>query len=193
MDSAPPGLSEEAAAHFFQEQLAAIADGGRWGGLPSNQKRAAPEIYAAMRQGTANIREWFQWTFGMGAESQQQVGLWQAACIVDMRVNELMRRAGIPGLLEGLQSDDILEGTLRQLAVARDYKLHGDSAAARAILALKRPGDSVIPNTLQDEVRGQSQALYKQHLRTRPGRGKGDKDKNKADPKASPKGGGKNN
>ena len=97
-----------------------------------------------------------------------------------MRVNEHTRTGGIPELLVGLQTDDMLEGVLRQLAAAKDYKLHGDSAAARAILCLKRPGDSVIPGWLQDEARGHSQALYKQNLRTRPGRGnKGEKDKGK--------------
>ena len=175
-----------------QQELANLSAGGRWGGFPLASKRAAPEIYSAIRQGTANCREWYQWTFGaQSGDTQQSVDLWHACCIVDIRVEEYLARGGMPALLWGLNTDDVLEGTLRQLASAREFKLHGDSQAARALLAFKRPGDSVVPQWLQEESRAYSTAMHKQGLRTRGGGGGGGQWQDKGGKGKDPKGKGK--
>ncbi len=148
--------------------LAFLASGGRSGGIPTDMKRAAPEIYMLMRQSCANCREWYQWTFSGAPGSPHQTDLWHAACTVDTRIEELLRCYGQQGLAWGLYADDILEGLLRQLASAREYKLHGDTEAAKSILALRRPGDIVVPAWLADESRAHSTAMYKQQLRVRP-------------------------
>jgi len=94
---------------------------------------------------------------------------------IDLRVEEWLRWGGVNGVAQVLMTDDLLEGVLRQLAAAREFKLTGDSVAARAILAMKRPTDSVLPPLLAEESRAYSTAVYKQGLRTR-GRGKGKDD-----------------
>ena len=53
-----------------------------------------------------------------------------------------------------------------------------DGNASRAIIAMRRPTDSILPQWMAEDSRAYSTALYKQGLRTR-GRGKGDKDKGK--------------
>ena len=172
-------LSNQAAG-LSSGTLQFLASGGRWAGLPSNLKRAGPEIYASMRQGTANVREWFNWTFGQqGPETQQSSDLWHAAVTIDLRVEEWLQQGGVHGLAVGLQTDDLLEGLLRQLASAREYKLTGDGPASRAILAMRRPGDSILPQWLADESRSYCTAVWKQNQRTNgrgKSKGKGDKD-----------------
>ena len=57
-----------------------------------------------------------------------------------MRVEEAIRSGGPAGLKWLLAQDDQIEGILRHLAAAREFKLHGDTHAARSILTLRRPG-----------------------------------------------------
>eukprot|EP00974_Lingulodinium_polyedra_P051962 4998169-Lingulodinium_polyedra.AAC.1 len=98
--------------------------------------------------------------------------MWHSAVSADVRIEEL-RQQGAQALAWGLQHDDMLEGLLRQLAAAREFKLTGDSQAAARVGGFRVPGDSVVPKWLQGEARARSQALYKQQLRARAGKGKG--------------------
>ena len=189
MPAAEVGVGSEQASKLTASTLQFLASGGRWSGLSSDLKRAAPELYCSMRQGTANVREWFNWTFGQQAhDTQQSSDLWHAAVTVDIRVEEWLAQGGVQGLAFGLQSDDVLEGLLRQLASAREFKLTGDAPAARAILAMRRPGDSILPQWLADEARSYSTAVWKQNQRTHGGRGKGKDGKGKGDGKGKPGG-----
>eukprot|EP00974_Lingulodinium_polyedra_P053511 5141356-Lingulodinium_polyedra.AAC.1 len=74
-----------------------------------------------------------------------------------MRVEEFQQQ-GPQALAWGLQHDDMLEGLLRQLASAREYKLTGDAQAAQRVLGFRAPGDSVVPGWLQGDSRTYAQA-----------------------------------
>lgn len=115
----PPATPADGAsgAGLTEADLAYLASAGRWGGLGNSLKRAAPEIYRSMRQGNANVREWFRNAWGTGAQTQQQKDLWHTATLCDFRVDELLQ-SGTEGLVWGSQHDDMLEGMLRQLAAA---------------------------------------------------------------------------
>ena len=137
-----------------------------------------------MRQGHGSIREWFLASWGTAPQSQAFADQWHAATIADMRVAEFLR-GGVQNLAAGLQTDDLLESVLRQLAAAREFRNTGDSAASNHILGVQLPGSSVTPVWLQDKSRAYSTAMHKQGLRTR-GRGDG-----KGSPGRAPKGRGK--
>ena len=80
------------------------------------------------------------------------------------------------GLQWGLQHDDILEGGLRQLAAAAEFKRTHDAQLSNHMLGFRVPGDSVAPDWLLNEGRSYSTAVYQQGLRTRTGgqgRGRG--------------------
>ena len=158
--SASPGISADELAFMCQE--------GRWIGLGSSLKRAAADIYLQMRSsGNANIREWFQNTWRNQDETQQVRDLWHTATLMDMRIQELIKSGGPPALQWGLMHDDMLEGGLRQLAAASEYKRTHDSALAQHMVGFRTPGDSVAPSWLLEEGRAYSTSLYKQNLRTR--------------------------
>ena len=158
------------------------APSGRWGGL-GDIKRAAPELYAEMRRGHANIREWILSAWGTAPRNQEFNNQWHSATVADMRLEEA-DRMGPTGKSYALAHDDQLETLLRQLASAREFKLTGDASAAERILAVKAPGSSILPAWLADEARAHSTALWKQGIRTR-GSGK------KGDEKGNPKGRGR--
>ena len=75
-------------------------------------------------------------------------------------------------LAKGLQTDDLLEGLLRQLASAREFKLSRGSEAAARILGFRTPGDTIAPGWLLDDARNHSQSIHKQGLRARKPGGK---------------------
>ena len=67
--------------------------------------------------------------------------------------------------MAALQSDDILEALLRQLAAAREYRLTGDTEMCNHILGVRPPGSSVTPTWLADESRAHATAMFKQNQR----------------------------
>ena len=138
----------------------------RWSGLPANMRRAAADLYMSMRQGNSDVREWFLRVFGASGDH----ALWHTACAIDLRIEELLKH-GPQGLAWGLENDDILEGSLRQLAAAQEVKRTGDKRFAANVSAFKPPDGSVIPNWLQDESRLHSKALHHEELRNRKGGG----------------------
>ena len=155
-------------------------------------RRAAPEIYWAIRQaGHANVREWWQSVWGSLPDTQQKSDLWHSATVCDLRLKELADK-GPQALAIGLSSDDVLEGMLRQLAAAKEFKSTHDSEAANRILGFRAPGDSITPQWLQEDARSHSQAIYKQGLRLRgKGKGKGRGDGGADPPKGKAKAKGK--
>ena len=161
-----------------------MAGAGRGTGLRSDMRRAAPDIYWMIRQeGHANVREWWQSVWGQTPESQHRSSMWHSACAVDLRVEE-MAKDGPQALAANLESDDLVEGLLRQLASAREFALTHDSAAASRILGFRMPGESITPQWLLDDANQHSQSMHKQTLRTR-------KPESKAAAAAAVAGGGK--
>lgn len=110
-------------AGLSQEELQHMTTSDQWTGIGSSVRRAAPEIYWAIRQaGHANVREWWQAVWGSGPPTQQRMDLWHTATTLDLRVKVFSDR-GPQALAWGLLHDDLLEGLLRQLAAAKEYHL----------------------------------------------------------------------
>ena len=191
--SNPFGLQPSTAAQpLGSNELAHMMTDSRWVGLGTGMRRAAPEIYWAIRQaGHANVREWWQSVWGSLPDTQQKSDLWHSATVCDLRLKELADK-GPQALAIGLSSDDVPEGMLRQLAAAKEFKSTHDSEAANRILGFRAPGDSITPQWLQEDARSHSQAIYKQGLRLRgKGKGKGRGDGGADPPKGKAKAKGK--
>ena len=95
---------------------------------------------------------------------------------------------------EGREADIWLcvPGAEPYATAAREFKLHGDSNAARSISALRRPGESILPQWLADESRAYSTAMYKHNLRNRGGKPPSGPPADPAEGKGRGKGRGKN-
>ena len=113
-----------------------------------------------MRQGYPSVREWFLRTWG-DTQGQQRQDLWSIATMIDLRIQELSHW-GVDGLQWGLQRDDMLEGSLRQLAAANGYRLRKDSAMANSMLGFKLPGESVAPSWLRDAGLSYNKQVHQQ-------------------------------
>jgi hypothetical protein len=153
-------------------EMQAMASTDRWAPMPSNIRRAALEIYQKIRSaGCANVREWVDknWV----EASIHKTHLFHQAATIDTRLSEYLRSGGAPAMVQGLQSDDILEGLLRMLASSKFYHDTGDAAGANRLLAFKTANDGIVPQWLEDDANIHSQNKFKQEQRLKGKRGGG--------------------
>ena len=101
-------------------------------------------------------------------------------------IKEYVDAGGPRALQWALEHDELLEGLLRQLAAAREFKRTGDAVQANRVLGFRTPGDSVLPGWMQDDTRSYAHAINKQHLRVHGRGGGGGRGAGQPDPKAAP-------
>ena len=108
--------------------------------LPVDLRRAAPEIYRAIRsEGVASVRAWLNSNFQgyRGQGSQQWIDLWNLATQIDMTLATCRSDQEI---LLRLSTDDVLESSLRHISAYLYEKRTGDHAGASHMRAFATPG-----------------------------------------------------
>ena len=83
-----------------------------------------------MQGGHTNMRGWWQAVWGQMPDTQQKKDQFHTATIIDLRIDEFWRAGAAKAVMWALLHDDLLEGSIRQMAFAREFKLTGDEMAA---------------------------------------------------------------
>jgi hypothetical protein len=153
--------------------------------LPSDQQRAAPEIYRNMRaSGASSTRDWLsQMVPQQARDNVHFVDLWSAATAIDFRLGQ---ESTDQGLMHALATEDSLEISLRRLASYVYLRRSGDKSGALHMLAVKPPGSSVdiAPEWLVSSATTHSKVEYQREERVKT------TNKQQASDKGGPKGGG---
>ena len=110
--------------------------------LPKDLRRAAPEIYRAIRgEGVTSVRAWLSSNFQgyRGPGSQQWLDLWVLATQIDMTLATCKSDQEI---LFRLSTDDVLESSLRHISAHLYEWRTRDHAGASHMRAFATPGSA---------------------------------------------------
>lgn len=158
--------------------------------LSSELKRAAPEIYLAIRgSGVRNTRDWINSMFPIDRRNgPQYLELFNCATLVDFEITKA--KTGTQSeILKVLAQSDVAEVNLRRLAAWIHENRTGDRAAATAMLAVKPSSMAVDigPQWLVSEASTYSQSEHKRKERAKAQKGKGKDGGSKGDGKGKGK------
>ncbi|CAK0846343.1 unnamed protein product [Prorocentrum cordatum] len=168
--TAPHGAGMEASPGWaVAPQTQQQQEDSRWNlSPPPDLRRAAPEIYRAMRgAGAASARDWLSQEVTGQRRTPVWADLWTAATNVDYLLGGCKTQSE---LLTRLASDDALELHLRRLAsCVYEMRTKGKVGAA-AMLAVRPPGSAadLAPTWLVTEATTHSKAEHQRDERVHP-------------------------
>ncbi|CAK0885210.1 unnamed protein product, partial [Prorocentrum cordatum] len=165
--TAPHGAGMQASPGWaVAPQTQQQQEDSRWNlSLPPDLRRAAPEIYRAMRgAGAASARDWLSQEVTGQRHTSVWTDLWTAATNVDYLLGGCKTQSE---LLTRLASDDALELHLRRLASYVYEMRTKDKVGAAAMLAVRPPGSAadLAPTWLVTEATTHSKAEHQRDER----------------------------
>ena len=131
--------------------------------VPEEYERQAAPTYNNSRRASPSVREWYEKYY----QGEKDDVAWTLAVNIDLEIESHYRAGGYPGVEQALATSDVLETSLNVLGTRHAVGLTRDTRLGDHLTLTRPPGESqVLPSSVIEEGRTESQALYKQEQRT---------------------------